>query len=298
MSLRTISAFAAVVLIWSTSWYLITLQLGAVHPSWSVSYRFALGGAVLLAWTLLRGQDIRLPVSALPFLLALGLFQFVLNFNFVYRAELYIASGLVAVAFALLIIPNAILARIVLGRRVSRRFALGAALGMAGVLLLFSEDLAASGAGSATLTGLALTALGVLSASVANIMQASAAARRLPLLPAIGWAMLLGAGGNALFAWAVAGPPTFEPTPAYVASLAGLGILASAVAFALYFDLIRTMGPAEAAWTGVPIPILAMLISTAFEGYVWTPAALAGAALALAGLVLALAQPRRAAAQA
>ena len=71
----------------------------------------------------------------------LGTFQFVVNYNFVYAAELYITSGLAAVVFALLVVPNAILAWLFFGQRVTGRFALGSAVAMAGVALLFVQEM-------------------------------------------------------------------------------------------------------------------------------------------------------------
>lgn len=288
---RAALQFLAVVLVWGTTWIVIKDQLAAVPVSWSVAYRFAIGGAALLLWSRLRGLPVAVPRASLPFLAALGLMQFVLNFNLVYRSELHIPSGIPAVAFALLMVPNALLARLFLGRRVSARFLLGSALGIVGVGLLFARELALpAGDGDARL-GLLLVGGAVLSASVANVMQASPAATRFPPLAGLGWAMLMGAGVDAVFALATVGPPAWDPRPSYAAGLLFLALAASALAFGLYFDLIRRIGPAEAAWTGVPIPVLAMAISTALEGYRWTPLAALGAALALAGLVIALASP-------
>lgn len=293
MSPRAILQFAIVCLIWGTTWIVIKFQLGTVNPSWSVTYRFTTGGVALLAWCLLRGLPLSVPRSSLPFLALFGLLQFVMNFNFVYRSELYIPSGIPAVAFALLMVPNAILARAFLGRRISARFALGSALGIAGVAMLFAQQLALPGRGPDTALGLALVVAGVLSASVANVMQASPHATRYPVIAGLGWAMLIGAAMNAVLAIAIAGPPQFDPAPAYWLGFLYLGVFASAVAFALYFDLVREMGPAEAAWTGVIIPILAMAISTVVEDFRWTPLAVAGCALALVGMVVALRQPAR-----
>lgn len=285
--------FLAVVLIWGTTWTVIRWQLGAVDPSWSVAYRFLIGATAVFAWCRLKGLPIGLDRSALPFLAGVGLFQFVLNFNFVYRAELYIPSGIPAVAFALLMVPNALLAWLFLKRRVTPRFVAGSALGIVGVGLLFAQQLEFPGDRSTTLLGLGLTVAAVLSASVANVMQASDQARRLPALAGLGWAMLVGAGLNAALALAVAGPPTWDPRPQYLAGLLFLGIMASAVAFAFYYDLIRTMGPAEAAWTGVLVPVIAMGLSTLLEGYRWTPTSVAGSVLAVIGMVVALRQPAR-----
>jgi drug/metabolite transporter (DMT)-like permease len=291
MSTRAIFQFLTVVVIWGTTWIVIKYQLGTVNPSWSVTYRFATGGLALLAWCALKGLPLTVPRHALPFLLVLGLFQFVLNFNFVYRSELYIPSGIPAVAFALLMVPNAILAWAFLGRKISGRFALGSALGIAGVALLFAQQLSLPGSRADTMLGLGLVVAGILSASVANVMQASPKALTFPPIAGLGWAMLIGASINALVASVVAGPPQFDPAPAYWLGFLYLGVIASAVAFALYFDLVRQMGPAEAAWTGVLIPIIAMAISTVVEGFRWTPMAIAGCALALVGMVIALRQP-------
>lgn len=291
MSTRAILQFLTVVVIWGTTWIVIKFQLGTVNPSWSVSYRFATGGVALLAWCAIKGLPLTVPRHALPFLGALGLFQFVMNFNFVYRSELYIPSGIPAVAFALLMVPNAILAWLFLGRKISGRFALGSALGILGVGLLFAQQLSLPGTREETMLGLLLVVAGVLSASIANVMQASPKALTFPPVTGLGWAMLMGAGINAAVASVVAGPPQFDPAPTYWLGFLYLGVVASAVAFALYFDLVRQMGPAEAAWTGVVIPIIAMAISTVVEDFHWTGMAVAGCVLALVGLVVALKQP-------
>jgi drug/metabolite transporter (DMT)-like permease len=298
MNSRAILQFAAVTLIWGTTWIVIKYQLGTVNPSWSVTYRFATGGVALLAWCAFRRLPLTVPRHAWGFLLILGLFQFVLNFNFVYRSELYIPSGIPAVAFALLMVPNAILAWLFLKRKMSGHFLFGAALGIIGVGMLFAQQLSLPGSRADTILGLSLVVAGVLSASIANVMQASPRALTFPALPGLAWAMLIGAGLNALLALVVAGPPQFSPAPSYWLGFLYLGVFASAIAFALYFDLIRQMGPAEAAWTSVLIPIIAMAISTFAEGYRWTPLSVGGCALALAGMVIALRQPARKAAAA
>ena len=89
-------------------------------------------------------------------------------------------------------------------------------------------------------------------------------------------------------AWLGSGPPVFDGRATYVAGLVYLASAASVVAFSLYYALIRTVGPGSAAYTGVLIPLVAVALSTVFEGYRWTWLAAAGALLALTGLVVAL----------
>ena len=69
--------------------------------------------------------------------------------------------------------------------------------------------------------------------------------------------------------------------------------VASALAFSVYIPLVRAIGPARAAYSGVLVPIIAMSLSTLFEDYLWTPLAAIGALLALVGMVFALTGRRK-----
>ncbi|MEI6418358.1 MAG: DMT family transporter [Sphingomonadales bacterium] len=289
MSKRGWLAFALLTCIWGSTWLVIKTQLGVVPPGWAVAWRFCLAALVMLGLCLVRGQSLRLPPGGHGFALLLALSQFILNFNLVYRANAYLTSGLVAVCFALLIVPNTLGAALLFGQRVSLRFIGGAALGIAGVGLLFAHDFAAPGADPARIaTGLALAIAGVLAASVGNVMQASPRGRAMPLDAGLAWGLTYGAIGNVTLAVLLAGPPVFDWRPGFIAGLLYLGVMASAVAFSLYYLLIRELGPGRAAYNGVVVPVVAMLLSTVFEGYHWTLVSLAGAGLALAGLVVAL----------
>ncbi|TCP33153.1 EamA family transporter [Sphingomonas sp. BK235] len=290
--------FAIVTLIWGSTWIVIRDQLAGagVPPSWSVSYRFLVAGATLAAVAAWRGEWRGAPLRDRGFWMftgAVGLLQFVMNFNFVYRAEQHITSGLVAVTFALLLIPNALFARVFLGQRLGRQLLLGSVVAMAGVALLFVREARGDPTGAhETIQGIGLTLVAILSASVSNVMQATERARRYPMTPMLATAMLVGAAMDATWAWLTTGAPVFDARPSYVAGVLYLGLFASALAFTLYFRIIRTIGPAKAAYNSVIVPVIAMLLSTLYEGYRWTTLAAAGAALAGVGLVVALSARR------
>ncbi len=289
LSLRVQIPFWICTLIWGTTWIVILGQLGTVPPSWSVTYRFLVAGAAMFAYAAMTRARLNIGRDGQIFAIIFGIAQFAFNFNFVYRAEAYVTSGLVAVIFALLIVPNTILARLFLGTRPSPRFYLGAGIAVAGIGLLFLKEYRAAAAGSdAVLLGIGLTMLGVLSASVANVMQATKRAAALPMASLLAWGMLWGTLCNAAFAWATVGPPVIEPSVSYIGGVIYLGIAASAIAFMAYFSVIRMIGPGPAAYSSVIVPVIAMGISTVFEGYRWTLLAGAGGTLAIAGLVIAL----------
>ena len=286
---RVFLPFAALSVIWGSTWIVILDQLGAVPPSWSVTYRFLVAMAAMFAYALATRTDLRIGRGGHGFSFVFGLLQFSLNFNLVYLAEGYITSGLVAVSFGALVVTNALLGRLFLGLRFTGAFVLGSGIAMAGIALLFYNECRVMPAGAdAVLTGLLYTVIAILVVSVANVMQASKRARALPMPSLLAWGMFYGVALNALWAWLADGPPTVEYRLGYFAGVLYLGGLASAIAFPLYFGLIRIIGPARAAYTGVVTPVLAMLLSTLFEDYRWSGYAVAGGVLAISGLVIAL----------
>jgi len=286
---RILIPFAIVTLIWGSTWLVIRDQISVVPASWSVTYRFLLAGLAMLAFARAKGERVRLDAAGWLFAMAVGTLQFVLNFNFVYRAEAFITSGLVAVVFALLLVPNALLARLFLGQRLGRQLLVGSGIAMAGVTLLFVHEVRSDPHGPATaLTGIGWTLLAILSASCANVLQATRTAKRYPMLPTLAVAMLIGAGLDAVFAFLTVGPPVVEMRIGYLLGILYLALFASALAFPLYYGVLRVIGPAKAAYSSVIVPVIAMLLSTLFENYRWSPLAAGGAALAGAGLVVAL----------
>ncbi|MEC9018034.1 MAG: EamA family transporter [Pseudomonadota bacterium] len=281
--------FALVTLIWSSTWIVIRDQLGTVPPSWSVCYRFLLASIAMAIFARIRGVSLRIGGPGMMFAGLLGTAQFMLNFNFVYRAEQHLTSGVVAVIYAMLLIPNSLLAYVAFRQPVTRGFVLGSAIAMTGiVMMLVHEYRAADVAPDTVLLGAAFSILGLLSASVANVMQGTDIARRLPMMAVLAWAMLIGAVVDAGFAWDTAGPTVIELRLCYLAGIDYLGIAGSVVTFPLYFRLIQTIGAGRAAYTAVLIPVIAMLISTLLEGYRWTGFAAPGAVLAVAGMVVAM----------
>ena len=287
---RVLLPFLLVTLIWGSTWIVIRDQLGSVPPFWSITYRFAIAAAAMFAFAAARREPLRLPRAAWSVAAVLGACQFTLNFGFVYAAEAHVTSGLVAVVFAMLFLPNALLGRLVLGASVPRRFVVGSGVAVAGIALLFAQEMRGGGRGD-TLLGIALTVGGVLCASIGSVVQATERARTAPTATLLAWAMLAAVVMNAAIALALSGPPAFDPRPAYLAGLVYLGVFASALAFFLYYGVVRAVGPGRAAYSSVLVPVIAMGLSTVFEGYRWSVLGVAGAVLTLAGLLIALSGP-------
>lgn len=279
------------VLIWGTTWIAITFQLGTVPAPVSIAYRFWLATAVLMAFLLITRRPLWPPRRAWPYLFAQGIALFCLNFLCFYYASQWVTSGLEAVVFSTAPLWNAINGRIFLGRPIRRQVMMGALLGLCGIVLLFAPQMAGHWHDSKVLMGLALTLGGTLCFSCGNLL--SSRMQSLGLTPWLTntWAMLIGSTTLGVAAFALGMPFALDPSPRYLGALLYLAIPGSVIGFTAYLLLVGRIGPDRAAYSTVLFPIVALTISTIYEGYHWTPLALGGLALVLAGNLLAFMQP-------
>lgn len=275
-------------LIWGSTWFVITTQIDVVPPFWSVAYRFMLATPAMFLLALIMKKPLAMPIRAHGLAMVVGLFQFCGNYVFVYLAELHLTSGIVALIIGMMLVPNAILGWLLLGQRITSRFMLGSAIAMAGIgLLLANEAQLAPLEGNVAL-GAALAVMGMLAACIANVVQAGQVGHSVPLVSLLGWSMLYGVAMDIVLALVFEGMPVLPSSASFWIGTTWLALMGSVVTFPLYFDLVRKLGPGRAAYNGVSVIMVAMLISTVFEGYRWTGLAVGGGMLAVIGLVVAL----------
>lgn len=274
------SLFWGPTLIWASTWHVILYQLGSDVPVLnSVAWRFGLASLLLFALARWQGTSLRLPRSAHVLMLATGIVQYSGNYWSVYQAERYIPSGLVAVLFCLMVFGNALSGHFVFGQSVTRRFLVAASVGVLGVVMIFWPEIASTGARPSALLGVGLGLLAVLAACTGNVLTLTLTNRGLALVPILAWSMGYGALFLVLVSEVSGAGLHFDWRPSYVLSLLYLSLLGSVVGFVLYFKLAQRQGPARAALTGVVIPVIALVISAALEG--WQPSTLSVAGMAL-----------------
>lgn len=283
--------------IWGSTWFVITGQIDGVPAAWSVFYRFALAtpALFLVAFVMKRRLLLARPEHRLAMLV--GLFQFSGNFLFVYHAELYVTSGIVAMMFGLLMVPNALFARWFLGERVQGGFVLGSLIAIVGVSFLLAHEYLANPdagvVGGNVGLGIILAMLGILSASVANVIQANPVGRAVPMVSLLAWAMLYGTVFDFGFAFITAGAPPLPTDTGYWIGIVYLALIGSVITFPLHYNLVREIGAGRTAYNSILTISVAMAISTLFEDYRWTALTIGGVALAVVGMVLALRSKQR-----
>jgi drug/metabolite transporter (DMT)-like permease len=285
--------YALTVLAWSGSWFAIELQVASVSPEVNLVWRFAIATVLMFAWAGLSGRRLAFaPPEHLRFA-ALGVLMFSSNFVFFYYGALHLVSGLLSVVFSLASVVNMLLSALVTREPPSPRVLSGGIAGFFGIGLMFYPEMAAHGFSGGSLAGLLLCVCGTLCFCAGNQISAVNQRRGLPIVSANAWGMLYGTIWSTLLAVAFGRPFVVEPTLSYLGSLVFLAVVSTVVAFAAYLTLLGRIGPARAGYSTVMFPVLALIISTALEGYSWTAYAIAGLALVALGNVLVIAPGRK-----
>ena len=275
------------VVIWGTTWIAIKFQLGVVAAPVSIAYRFWIAAAVLLLFLLATRKPLWPPRQAWRYLLAQGIALFCCNFLCFYYASQWVPSGLVAVVFSTAPIWNAINGRLFMARPIRRQVVAGAVLGLSGIALLFLPQMQGHWNDNGMLLGLGLALLGTLCFSTGNLLSSRMQSLGLSPWMTNTWAMMIGATILTCGALVLGMPFNFEPGSRYLGSLLYLAVPGSVIAFTAYLLLVGRIGPDRAAYSTVLFPVVALTVSTVFEGYRWTPLAFGGLALVLGGNLLA-----------
>ncbi|MBW5813024.1 DMT family transporter [Yersinia kristensenii] len=286
--------YLLVVLIWGTTWIAITLQQqGNVAITVSIFYRFALAAGVMMIFLLLVRRLRHLALRDHLFCVAQGFCVFAFNFYCFYHAAAYISSGLESVIFSMAVLFNAINGMIFFRQRLSPNLLPASILGMTGIVALFWHDLTATQIAPELLKGIGLSLLGTYGFSLGNMISSRHQRRGLDILSTNAYAMTYGAVLMGLFSLIQHHSFTIELTPSYLGSLLYLAIFGSVIAFAAYFSLIGRIGASGAAYSTLLFPLVALTLSTFYEGYYWHLNAIIGLLLILLGNLVMFSKPGR-----
>jgi len=281
--------FAALVLIWGSTWYGIHLQDNGTPATAAVAVRFLIAAALLWAYALARRVPIAVPAGAWPLALAHGLTFFCFNYLLIYLATQTVPSGLVSVLFSSVILFSLGWEVLLLRRFPGGSAVAAAALGLCGLGLLFEREILA---GAIDPLGAAIVLVAALVASTGNALSQLLMQRGMAIVPLSTVGMTIGAAAMTAIALLRGELTAVRWDPTFAAALLYLAVVGSIAAFGLYFQLVRRLGPTRAAYSSVFFPLVALAISALFEDYAMTAAGWLGVALLSAGAVLAIGRQR------
>jgi len=286
--LSNLQLFIAAVAIWGSTWLAITFQLGKVAPEASVFYRFLLASLLVFAYCFARRLPLRYTSRQHLWVALMGVLMFSVSYILVYYAEQHVVSGLVAVGYSASPMLGLIGMRVFFGTPMTRLLLMGSILGMVGIALVFWPEFAKPQGDRDTALGAMYTITAVVVSALGSIVAQRNSRAGHPLWQSLAWGMLYGAAFSLAYTLATGQPLAFEATVPYVLSLIYLAVLGSILAFAAYLTLLHRVGAARAGYIGVMVPIVALVISAAFEGFRWHALTWLGIAVSVAGNVIVL----------
>jgi drug/metabolite transporter (DMT)-like permease len=286
--LGNVRLFLVCVAIWGSTWLAIKFQLGRVAPEASVFYRFLLGSVLIFAYCLARRKPLRYPWREHLWLALLGVLMFSVSYICVYYAERFVVSGLVAVGYSASPLLGMLGMRLFFATPMTRRVAAGSILGIVGIALVFKPEFSRLHGDSDTAVGAIFTVLSVIVSTLGSMVAHRNHEARIPLWQGMAWGMLYGSMFSLGVALALGRPLEFEFTAGYILSLVYLAVLGSIIAFGAFLTLLKRVGAARAGYIGVMVPIVALVVSAAFEGFQWHALTWLGIAISVAGNVIVL----------
>jgi drug/metabolite transporter (DMT)-like permease len=170
-----------------------------------------------------------------------------------------------------------------LGSPINGKVVLGGTLGLIGIVLVFLPEISHFSFDNHGVRGVVLCLLATLLASWGNITSAHNQKNRLPIIQSNAFGM--GYGALTMFAIAAFNGKAFviELSASYLGSLVYLAVFGSIVAFGCYLSLIGNIGADRAAYSTLLFPLVALGISTVWEGYHWSTASLTGVSFIVLG---------------
>jgi drug/metabolite transporter (DMT)-like permease len=272
-------------LIWGSTWLFIKLGLSDLPPFTFAGIRFVIGLAILLA--IIKARRLSLPRTRADWMLlaTTGLLSFSLNYGLVFWGEQYVSSGLAALLQATIPVFGLVIAHFYLpGEQMSPVKIIGVLMGVAGVGVIFSNQL--SVAGPRALAGCTALVVGSACAAYANVLVKARGSKLNPAILA-GGQMFFGLIPLLLIGILLEGNPfNFHWTRMAVVSLIYLAIVGSVVAFLLYYWLVQHMDVTKTMLIALVTPVFAVTLGVMVlnEDLNWRT--FAGGAMIISGIGL------------
>jgi drug/metabolite transporter (DMT)-like permease len=288
--MRNLVLFISTLICWSPTWYLIKFQFGVVDPLISIFYRFFIASIIVFIFLILSNKKMSFNLHQHLSFLLLGVTLFSLNYIFFYLANTYLISGIVTIAFSTILIMNILGERIYFKIKSSKETLFAAGFGIVGILIIFGNELLNFKLEDKTHIGIVLSFIATFWASTGNLVHQKNSKDKIPFIQSIAYGMLYGALFTLIVAKFRGAEIIFDNSTSYILSFLYLSIIGSVVAFYLYLKLLESIGSARAGYIGVIMPIVALIISTLFEGLQWTNNLIFGLPVLIFGCVLILNQ--------
>ena len=254
----------------------------------SVFYRFFLSSIIILVFCVFKKINLRFSLKEHLLIAALGISLFNINYVFFYLSTVHLISGFVALCFSSILFMN-VVNNIVFKRKYPKIMTLvGGLIGTLGLLFIFYGEIISFEFSKGTSIGILLGVLATYFASIGNLISEYTSKVKLNVVAVTGYGMLYGSVTLLIYLLVVGIDLNFDFSYRYIISLLYLSIFGSVFGFILYLSIIKNIGANDAAYVAIIMPLIALIISTIFEGLIWDMNLYIGAFLVLFGNILIL----------
>lgn len=275
------AAYLTVILIWSTTPLGIQWSSVGVGYEFGVAARMVIGLMALSLVMYIRRLSMPVDKHALQVYMASGLPLFV-AMSVVYWSAQFIPSGWISVIFGLSPVFTSLFGAFILRENgFSGGRLLGMLLGLAGLVIVFSESISLSGM---ALLGVAGVTFSALSQSLGAVLIRALR----PSMPAISittGGLIIATPLFMLNCLLHGGIPDDIPVNTMM-SIVYLALMGTALGFPLYFYLLKHINAERVALITLITPITALLIGVYLNDEIITPRVWAGAAFVITGLAI------------
>jgi drug/metabolite transporter (DMT)-like permease len=286
IDIRLIAVWVVVCTIWGSTWAFIKIGVADLPPITFASARFLVAIVLLGTIVLLRRQP--WPSRAdIGLLVKTGLLQFFVNYALIFWAEKQISSGMTAVLQSTVPLFGFLMAHYTLhSERMTANRMAGLLIGMAGIVIIFSDELHFGS------TIAALAAAGVLVSAIAvsysNILVKKHATG-ISTMSLVLWQMIVGFVPLLMLALITEGNPlSITWTTKSLLATLYLASIGSVLAFVLYYWLVQRMKVTTTQLISLVTPVMAVIVGAVFLDEAITPRLLIGASAILLGIAVIL----------
>ncbi len=273
--------------IWGSTWLFIKLGLQDLPPFTFAGVRFVLAASILLPVIVLRRTPLPRERRDWGLILITGLLAFTINYGLLFWGEQRTSSGLAAILQTIIPVFGFIIAHQYLpDERITWSKLGGVGLGIAGVALIFSDQMVEEGR-SAFVGSLAIV-IGAFCVAYSNVLVKARGGHLDSAVLAAGQ-MIVGLIPLLLVGIAFEGNPLkFHWSPLALTSLLYLALVGSAVAFMLYYWLVRNMEVTKTMLIPLVTPLIAVVLGRLVldEGLTWRVATGGAGIMAGIGLII------------
>ncbi len=281
--------FVLIILAAGTGWFVTPPQIDYVGIEFAGAYRMLLGGGAIALFAFYK----KIPFPTLSFknvmcFVISGMFLYSVNYLMIYKALTVLPSGICSLIMSAIIIPNALFGRLILKNPIKPQTIVGACISLVGLAILFPGNIFQLDLSTAKSIGFVVLIVGLLFSSFGTVMSSKFMKGGLNLYWTSALAMIMGGLINLCYGFYLHQEFFWSNSPIYLSLWIYISLFVTSVVFICYMQLVNKFGAANASYVWIISPMIALNISSFFEGMDWTPERVLGTLVILCGSLIAL----------